>query len=234
MIDINAILNAAMQQALKPLQDRIDEMQRRQELMWNHLHTANERMLDLETRLNETPAPGATQFDEMYNNIKANVLADLEDQIEAGASKLLVKHLVLFNHDAIEAGARAFNTKVRQAIEAQPEIVQDLVSDQIDEAIEKHESDKHEGDDDDFQEMTMYNQTAERYARAVREIDSTDDPKLHMAGTLANLMILARNLAPDPTAWENTIDAFCDATQIKQVEGLMGKLMWTHADNEES
>lgn len=77
----------------------------------------------------------------------------------------------------------------------------------------------------------MYNQTAERYARAVREIDSTDDPKLHMAGTLANLMILARNLAPDPTAWENTIDAFCDATQIKQVEGPMGNLMWERVED---
>ena len=80
------------------------------------------------------------------------------------------------------------------------------------------------------------NITASRYARAVHELETADDLKLHMAGTLANLMIFARNTAPvrTPEFWQAAIDAFCEEMEIKQVEGPMGDLMWTHIDNEDA
>lgn len=78
------------------------------------------------------------------------------------------------------------------------------------------------------------NITASRYARAVHELETADDLKLHMAGTLANLMIFARNTSQAAPVWQEIIDAFCEEMEIKQVEGPMGDLMWTHIDNEDA
>lgn len=77
----------------------------------------------------------------------------------------------------------------------------------------------------------MKNFTAERYARAVRELASADDPQLHMAGTLANLMIFARNTTPAAPKWQEILDAFCEEMEIKQVEGPMGELTWERVED---
>lgn len=78
------------------------------------------------------------------------------------------------------------------------------------------------------------NITASRYARAVHELYQSDDSLLHMAGTLANLMIFARNTSQAAPVWQEIIDAFCEEMEIKQVEGPMGDLMWTHIDNDDA
>jgi len=141
MIDFNALLNTALAKANQPLLERVNELRDSCAKAWqevgalkaytnnmqSRINIASENFAKLHDRVVALEGRATEQrFDEMYNNIKDNVLADLEEMIRAGADKLLQEHLEQFNHDAYDAHLQnanikdedinAFNERVRRAL----------------------------------------------------------------------------------------------------------------------